>query len=74
MATACGLSSPAMAGSGQKGQGPGSFQSRRLNISAVPSAAGVPGSPRELLVFSPQWNPEDVCSNTSEGIAQGQES
>lgn len=74
VATACGLSSPAMAVSWQKGQGPGSFQSRRRNISAVSSAARVPGSTREPLVFSPQWNPEDVCSNTSEGIAQGQDS
>lgn len=69
VATACGLSSPAMAVSW-----PGSFQSRRRNISAVSSAARVPESTREPLVFSPQWNPEDVCSNTSEGIAQGQDS
>lgn len=37
-----------------------------------PSDAGVPGNPREQLLFSLPWHHEEVGSNTREGRPQQQ--
>ena len=48
-------------------------QSTRLDVSAIPVWCWSPTEALESGHFSLHWNPEEVGSNSSEGIAQGQD-
>ena len=63
-----------MAISLQKGQGSESFLDHETgSLTSTNLAMQSQECPRELLIFSLHWNPEEVGSNTSKRMSQEQD-